>query len=53
MDFPIPFDFKAIADAFGAKGYRIEDVKQLGPTIKEAIDLNETIVIDIIIDGTV
>ena len=53
MDFPIPFDFKAIADAFGAKGYRIEDIKQLGPTIKEAIDLNETIVIDVIIDGKV
>ena len=50
-DFPLPFDFCAIAKAFGANGIRIEDTQKLGPAIEDAIQSNQTTVIDVIIDG--
>ena len=51
MDFPLPFDFCAIAKAFGANGIRIEDTSKLGPAIESAIKSNQTTVIDVIING--
>ena len=51
MDFPLPFDFCAIAKAFGANGIRIEDTSKLGPAIENAIKSNQTTVIDVIING--
>ena len=51
MDFPLPFDFCAIAKAFGANGIRIEDTNKLGPAIENAIKSNQTTVIDVIING--
>ena len=53
MDFPTPFDFSAIAKAFGANGVRIEKIESLGPAIKDALNCNNTTVIDVIIDGKI
>ena len=51
MDFPVPFDFAAIACAFGARGFRVERLAEVGPAIHEAIQANEPAVVDLIIDG--
>ncbi len=53
MDFPVPFDFAAIACAFGAKGVRVEGLEEIGPAIKNMLNLNAPAVIDLIIDGSV
>ena len=53
MDFPVPFDFAAIARAFGARGVRVERLEEIGPAIHDMIQLNEPAVIDLIIDGSV
>lgn len=53
MDFNPPFDFAALARAFGVHGVRIEDPAQIGPELKKAIALNEPVVLDMIIDGSV
>ena len=52
MDFPVPFDFSAIARAFGARGIRIERVEAIGPALQEAIQANEPAVLDLILDGS-
>ena len=38
------------ADAFGAKGYRIEELGQMDAVLDEALALNEPVVVDIRID---
>jgi len=53
MDFAVPFDIAAIANAFGVRGRRIEDPAELGPALTEAIASNEPVVLDVRIDGTV
>ena len=53
MDFPVPFDFAAIAKAFGAHGARVEKVEDVGPALQAALDSGGPAVIDMIIDGTV
>ena len=52
MDFPVPFDFAAIARAFGARGVRIERVQDIGPALQKAIQANEPAVLDLILDGS-
>ena len=53
MDFPVPFDIAAIANAFGVRGRRIEDPEELGPALAEAVAANEPVVLDVRIDGSV
>lgn len=48
-DFANP-DFVALANSFGAKGYRIEKSGQLLPTLKEALQYNGVSVIDCPVD---
>ena len=52
MDFPVPFDFSAIARAFGATGIRIERVEAIGPALQKAIQANQPAVLDLILDGS-
>ncbi len=53
MDFPVPFDFAALARSFGAHGVRIEDPADIGPELQKAIDMNVPAVLDVILDGSV
>ena len=53
MDFPVPFDFASLAQAFGAHGVRIEDPADVGPELNKAIEMNAPAVLDVIIDGAV
>ncbi|MDA0352923.1 MAG: thiamine pyrophosphate-binding protein [Chloroflexi bacterium] len=53
MDFAVPFDIAAIANAFGVRGRRIEDPATLGAAITEAIASNEPTVLDVRIDGSI
>ena len=43
-------DFVKLAEAMGAKAYRISKKEEVEPVLKEALSLNEPIVIDCIID---
>jgi len=43
-------DYCKLADAFGAKGYRVENLSQLDPVLDEVMALNEPVVVDIHID---
>lgn len=43
-------DFVKLADAFGAKGYRVTNIEELDRTIKECIDTESPVLIDCIID---
>ena len=43
-------DFIKLADAFGAKGYRIESAEQLLPTLQQAIEDNCVVLIDCPVD---
>ena len=53
MDFPVPFDIAAIANAFGVRARRIEDPAALGPALTEALAANEPVVLDVRIDGSI
>jgi acetolactate synthase-1/2/3 large subunit len=43
-------DYCKLAEAFGAKGFRIDDLSQLDSVLDEALALNEPVVVDIKID---
>ncbi len=45
-----PVDFKAYADAFGAKGFAVESADQLEPTLRAAMDVNGPAVVAIPVD---
>ena len=49
IDFKNP-DFVKYAEAFGAKGYRIEKTEDLVPTIKKAFADNTVVIIDCPVD---
>ncbi|QCU90762.1 acetolactate synthase large subunit [Thiomicrorhabdus sediminis] len=49
VDFTNP-DFLKLAEAFGAKGYRIESTDQLLPTLQQAIEDNCVVLIDCPVD---
>jgi benzoylformate decarboxylase len=53
MDFAVPFDMAAIANAFGVRGHRIEDPSEVGPAITKAIAANEPVVLDVRVDGSI
>ncbi|MCL2323572.1 MAG: biosynthetic-type acetolactate synthase large subunit [Oscillospiraceae bacterium] len=44
-------DFVKLAEAFGAKGLRINDRSEVETVLKQAIDLKEPVVIDCMIEG--
>jgi len=43
-------DFVAIAEAFGAKGFRIEKPEEIPTTVKEALEINGPVLLEVIID---
>jgi len=45
-----PYDVEAFAAAFGCKGYRITDADQLGPVLRQALQADCPVLIDISID---
>ena len=45
-----PVDFKAYADAFGAKGFAVESAGALEPTLRAAMDVNGPAVVAIPVD---
>ncbi len=53
MDFAVPFDMAAIANAFGVRGRRIDEPSEVGPALTEAIASGEPVVLDVRIDGAV
>ena len=50
MDFPLPFDMAAMANAFGVHGRRIEDPEELAPAVREAVAMGKPALLDVIID---
>ena len=50
MDFPQPFDFAALAQAFGVYGKRIEDPAEIGPELEQALGSGKPAVLDVVID---
>ncbi len=52
-DFPIPMNIAGIAEAIGVHGRRIEDPTELGPAVREALDLGKPAVLDVSIDGSI
>ena len=53
MDFPLPLDMAAIANAMGVHGRTVEDPDQLGPALKEALELGKPALLDVVIDGSI
>lgn len=45
-----PVDFKAYADAFGAKGFAVESADALEPTLRAAMDIDGPAVVAIPVD---
>jgi len=45
-----PYDVEAFAAAFGCKGYLITDADQLGPVLRQALQADCPVLIDISID---
>ena len=52
MDFPRPLDLAAIANAMGVHGRTVEDPAELGPALKQALELGKPALLDVIIDGS-
>ena len=48
-----PFDFAALAKAFGVHGARVEKAEDIGPALQAALDSGGPAVIDMIVDGAV
>ena len=53
MDFPLPLDFAAMAEAMGVHGTRIEDPADLAPAMRHAFELGKPALLDVVIDGAV
>ena len=53
MDFPLRPDFSVIAHGMGVHARRIEDPADVGPAVKEALDLGKPALLDVVIDGSV
>jgi len=43
-------DYCKLAEAFGAKGFRISNINKLDPVLDQALKLNEPVVVDVVID---
>ena len=53
MDFPLPLNIAGIANAIGVYGRIIEDPEELAPAIRQAVELGNPAVLDVVIDGSV
>ena len=53
MDFPLRPGFSEIARGMGVHARRIEDPVDVGPAVKEALDLGKPALLDVVIDGSV
>ncbi len=53
MDFPLRPDFSEIAGGMGVHARRIEDPVEVGPAVKDALDLGKPALLDVVIDGSV
>ena len=53
MDFPMPLDLAGMARAMGVDGRRIEDPAEVGPAMRDALDLGKPALLDVVIDGAV
>ena len=53
MDFPLPLDMAAIANAMGVRGRTVQDPEELGPALREAIELGRPALLDVVIDGSI
>ncbi len=49
-DFAQPFDFAALAQAFGVHGRRIEDPAEIGPELERALASGKPAVLDVVIE---
>ena len=52
MDFPLPLDMAAIANAMGVSGRTIEDPEDIGPALTEALASGKPALLDVVIDGS-
>ncbi len=53
MDFPLPLDMAAMANAMGLHGRTVEDPEELGPALKETLEMGKPALLDVVIDGSV
>ena len=53
MDFPIPLDLAAMANACGVFGRTIEDPQEIAPAIEIALASGRPALLDVVIDGAV
>ena len=51
MDFPIPLDMAAIANAMGVYGRTVENPADLAAALKDALALGKPALLDVVIDG--
>ena len=53
MDFPLRPNIAEIARGMGVHARRIEDPAEVGPAMKEALDLGRPALLDVVIDGSI
>jgi benzoylformate decarboxylase len=53
MDFSLPLNIAGIASAIGVYGRSIEYPAELGPALREALELGRAAVLDVVIDGSI
>jgi thiamine pyrophosphate-dependent acetolactate synthase large subunit-like protein len=53
MDFSLPLNIAGIASAIGVYGRTIEDPAELGPALREALELGRPAALDVVIDGSI
>jgi benzoylformate decarboxylase len=53
MDFPTPMNMAGIAEAMGMHGRKVDRPEEVGPAMKEALDLGKPALLDMVIDGSV
>jgi benzoylformate decarboxylase len=53
MDFPIPLDLAAMANACGVYGRTIEDPEEIAPAVETALASGRPALLDVVIDGAV
>jgi benzoylformate decarboxylase len=53
MDFPLPLNLAAMAEAIGVYGRTISDPEDIGPALIKALDSGKPAVLDVVIDGRI
>jgi acetolactate synthase-1/2/3 large subunit len=43
-------DFVRLAQAYGAEGFRVEDVKELEPVLRQALASKKTTIVDVVVE---